>query len=95
MRRSNFLALLPFLALPAMVQAAAPGSSITADSVKAHVSFLADDLLEGHDLGLNPPPGLVQTVLVGVEILLFQLLGTRLHVAGVLQGRLFAALGLA
>ena len=51
MRRPIFVSLLPLFSLPALAHAAEPGSGITADAVKAHVSFLADDLLEGRDTG--------------------------------------------
>lgn len=49
MRSVVFVFAFALLSSPAL--AASPSSSITPDAVKAHVSFLADDLLEGRDTG--------------------------------------------
>ena len=67
-------------------------------SLRIHVALftsLADNLLERHDLRLNAALGLRQTLLVALEILLLKLLCTRLHLLGILQGRLLTALRLA
>lgn len=50
MRFQTSAALTALCLLPASLSAA-PGGSITPDAVKAHVAFLADDLLEGRDTG--------------------------------------------
>jgi hypothetical protein len=50
MRFHSYTALAFLSLLPASLSAA-PGDSITPDAVKAHVTFLADDLLEGRDTG--------------------------------------------
>ena len=56
---------------------------------------LADDLLEGHHLGLDAAVGLTQAFTVGGHVLLLELLCTGLDALGVFQGCLLAALGLA
>ena len=50
MRRLLFCSALSLLPMPALAQTA-PADLITPDAVKAHVQFLADDLLEGRDTG--------------------------------------------
>lgn len=50
MRRSTLMVSLIVISLPALAQTSQP-STITPESVKAHVDFLADDLLEGRDTG--------------------------------------------
>ena len=50
MRRLFLCSVLSLLPMPALAQTA-PADLITQDAVKAHVQFLADDLLEGRDTG--------------------------------------------
>ena len=50
MRRLLLCSVFSLFSVPALAQTA-PADLITQDAVKAHVQFLADDLLEGRDTG--------------------------------------------